>query len=104
MKTNPINSQIENYTLIWIDHDGELSNPKNLYGMTLEKAKGSLIWTKKCLGKSFKAFIYDPDMFSIFNEDGSIYYELVEDLVICSKRLRDRKEFRAQLTKGRLTP
>jgi hypothetical protein len=73
------------YTLIWADlnEDGsyDLMNPKNLMGMTLEKAKGSLEWTKKCLGKGYKCFIYDPSKISLFNEDGSQNVEVIKELI-----------------------
>jgi hypothetical protein len=80
-----------NYMLVWVDQDGDLSNPKSLCGMNLEKAKGSLIWTKRCLGKDFNAFVYDPEVFSIYNDDGSVNKELVESMIIDCGRFRDRK-------------
>jgi len=76
------------YTLIWIKKDDNgtynLINPKNLYGMSLDKAKGSIKWTKNIFGKNYPCFIYDPNEVSLFNKDGTqnkfildmFYYEM----------------------------
>lgn len=61
------------FTLIWVDKNEEgsynLINPKNLYGMNLDKALGSLKWTKSILGKDYPCFIYDPSEMSLFNNN-----------------------------------
>jgi hypothetical protein len=80
------------YNLIWVSiaTDGEyiLSNPKNLQCMNLSKAIGSLIWTRKILGKSKLCFVYDPSVITVFNEDGTVWKEMVDDLVKQSENLK----------------
>ena len=72
------------FTLIWanLNDDGtyDLMNPKNLIGMTLEKALGSLKWSKQVIPKC-NCFIYDPSKVSIFNEDGSQNVMIIKELL-----------------------
>ena len=95
MKENKKLSNKGSYTLIWCNknEDGsyDLLNPKNLIGMNLDKAVGSLGWTKKILTKSKICFIYDPEELSIFNEDGSQNIENIELLIKLSRELKEEK-------------
>ena len=70
------------FTLIWVNEDYDLTNPKGLQGMDKDKALGSIAWTKKILTKKQKCFIYDPSDVSIFNDDGSKNIVLIEKLCI----------------------
>jgi hypothetical protein len=77
----------QNFNLIWITGFDEkkkrydLMIPKNLMGMSFDKALGSLKWTKQSLGSKYPCFIYDPEKLSIFNEDGSQRIGLIKRLI-----------------------
>ena len=74
------------FNLIWVgDFDQEkqeydLMNPKQLIGMNLDKALGSLKWSKRII-PTCKCFIYDPKEISIFNENGSQNIELIKGFI-----------------------
>ena len=69
------------YTLVWVGDDYNLMIPKKLTGMTKEKAIGSLNWTKRTMTKKYRYFVYDPNYFSIFNDDGSPNKEIINKLI-----------------------
>jgi len=79
--------QTNELSLIWVDSEYNLTNPKGLKCMSLEKGIGSLKWTKKILTKRQKCFLYDPSVISIFNDDGSPNKEMIDDLVRSAERL-----------------
>ncbi len=74
------------FNLIWVgDYDQEnkeynLLNPKGLMGMNLDKALGSLKWSKRIIPQC-KCFIYDPNEMTIFNNDGSQNIDLINTLI-----------------------
>jgi len=81
---------MNSYNLIWVNDNYDLINPKNLIGMTKEKAIGSLKWTDKVMTKDFKSFIYDPEEESIFDDQGNVDHKKIDDLIIRSKDLKEK--------------
>jgi hypothetical protein len=83
------------YNLIWAEkkEDGsyDLTNPRNLMGMNLDKAIGSLKWSRSLFGKDFPCFIYDPSVVSIFNDDETQNIEMIQDLLNNSNKIRKYK-------------